>query len=107
MLYTMAQLRLESGRLAEAEETYRRAMDIRVAGIGKGVSLSSYIQAVCGLRFLYTNTLHLQVGIDRIPLPRYEKKLPVILSQEEVKALLPLYPRSRRGKIGCVLRQPV
>src|SRR5579872_5245069 len=54
----------------------------------KGVSLSSYIQAVCGLRFLYTNTLHLQVGIERIPLPRYEKKLPVILSQQEVKALL-------------------
>jgi integrase/recombinase XerD len=54
----------------------------------KGVSLSSYIQAVCGLRFLYTNTLHLQVGIERIPLPRYEKKLPVILSPEEVKVLL-------------------
>ena len=46
----------------------------------KGVSLSSYIQAVCGLRFLYSNTLHLQVGIERIPLPRYEKKLPIILS---------------------------
>ena len=30
----------------------------------KEVSLSSYIQAVCSLRFLYTNTLHLQVGID-------------------------------------------
>jgi integrase/recombinase XerD len=54
----------------------------------KGVSLSSYIQAVCGLRFLYSNTLHLAVGIERIPLPRYEKKLPVILSREEVKALL-------------------
>ena len=54
----------------------------------KGVSLSSYIQSVCGLRFLYTNTLHLQVGIERIPLPRYEKKLPVILSPEEVKSLL-------------------
>src|ERR1022692_4216528 len=54
----------------------------------KGASLSAYIQAVCGLRFLYTNTLHLQVGIERIPLPRYEKKLPVILSKEEVKAML-------------------
>ena len=30
----------------------------------KGASLSSYIQAVCGLRFLYTNTLHLQVQIS-------------------------------------------
>src|SRR6202049_3749917 len=54
----------------------------------KGVSLSSYIQAVSGLRFLYTNTLHLQVGIERIPLPRDEKKLPVILSPAEVKLLL-------------------
>ena len=54
----------------------------------KGVSLPSYIQAVCALRFLYSNTLHLPVSIDRIPLPRYEKKLPVILSPAEVKLLL-------------------
>ena len=54
----------------------------------KGVSLSSYIQAVCALRFLYSNTLHLPVSVDRIPLPRYEKKLPVILSPAEVKLLL-------------------
>jgi integrase/recombinase XerD len=54
----------------------------------KGVSPSSYIQAVCGLRFLYSHTLHLQVGIERIPLPRYEKKLPVILSPEEVRKIL-------------------
>jgi integrase/recombinase XerD len=54
----------------------------------KGVSLSSYIQAVCGLRFLYTNTLHLQIDIARIPLPRYKKKLPLILSPGEVKLLL-------------------
>ena len=54
----------------------------------KGVSLSTYIQTVCGLRFLYSNTLHRSVSIDRIPLPRYEKKLPVILSPAEVKRLL-------------------
>ena len=42
----------------------------------KGASLSSYIQTVCGLRFLYSNTLHRSVGIDRIPLPRYEKETP-------------------------------
>jgi site-specific recombinase XerD len=52
------------------------------------VSLSTYIQAVCALRFLYSNTLHMAVGIERIPLPRYEKKLPVILSPAEVKRLL-------------------
>jgi len=54
----------------------------------KGVSLPSYIQAVCALRFFYTNTLHRPVSVDRIPLPRYEKKLPVILSRAEVKLLL-------------------
>ena len=54
----------------------------------KGVAISSYIQSVCGLRFFYTNTLNRKIEIERIPLPRYEKKLPVILSKEEVKALL-------------------
>src|ERR1700728_3459260 len=54
----------------------------------KRVKLSSYIQAVCALRFFYQNTLHRRIDIDRIPLPRYEKKPPVILSKVEVKALL-------------------
>ena len=54
----------------------------------KRVKLSTYIQAVCGLRFFYQNTLNRKIEIDRIPLPRYEKKLPVILSKAEVKALL-------------------
>lgn len=52
------------------------------------VKLSTYIQAVCALRFFYRNTLNRKIEIDRIPLPRYEKKLPVILSKGEVKALL-------------------
>jgi len=54
----------------------------------KRVGLSSYIQAVCSLRFFYQNTLNRKIEIERIPLPRYEKKLPVILSKEEVKAVL-------------------
>jgi site-specific recombinase XerD len=54
----------------------------------KRVKLSTYIQAVCALRFFYQNTLHRGIAIDRIPLPRYEKKLPLILSKAEVKQLL-------------------
>jgi len=63
----------------------------------KRVKLSSYIQTVCALRFFYQNTLHRRIEIDRIPLPRYEKKLPVILSKAEVKALLeaPRNPKHR------------
>lgn len=66
----------------------------------KGVKQSSYIQAICGLRFLYTNTLHLQVGMERMPLPRYEKKLPVILSPAEVKLLLEA-PKNRNCSGAC------
>lgn len=52
------------------------------------VKLPTYIQAVCGLRFFCRHTLNSKIDIERIPLPRYENKLPVILSKEEVKALL-------------------
>ena len=54
----------------------------------KGFKLPSYIQAISGLRFFYRTTLHSKIDIERIPLPRYESKLPVILSKEEVKAML-------------------
>jgi site-specific recombinase XerD len=54
----------------------------------KRASLSHYIQVVSGLRFFYTHTLHRQIAIERISLPRYEKKLPIVLSPQEVKALL-------------------
>jgi len=37
----------------------------------KRVKLSTYIQAICALRFFYQNTLHRRIEIDRIPLPRY------------------------------------
>jgi site-specific recombinase XerD len=54
----------------------------------KRVKQSTYIRAVCGLRFFYRNTLNRKIDMERIPLPRYEKKLPVILTRDEVKALL-------------------
>jgi site-specific recombinase XerD len=43
---------------------------------------------ICGLRFFYTHTLRRKVPIERIPFPRRERKLPLILSRDEVKALL-------------------
>jgi len=54
----------------------------------KKVSTSTYVLMVCALRFFYTHTLHRKVGIDRIPFPRRERKLPLILSRDEVKAVL-------------------
>jgi len=54
----------------------------------KKVSTSTYVLMVCALRFFYTHTLHRKVAIERIPFPRRERKLPLILSRDEIKALL-------------------
>jgi site-specific recombinase XerD len=38
----------------------------------KRVSLPSYIQMVCALRFFFTHTLSQKIAIERIPFPRRE-----------------------------------
>ena len=75
----------------------------------KKVSLPTYIQMVCALRFFYTHTLNQKVAIDRIPFPRRERKLPLILSREEVTALLESSRNLRHRTLlatmyGCGLR---
>ena len=54
----------------------------------KKVSTSTCVLMVCALRFFYAHTLHRKVAIERIPFPRRERKLPLILSRDEVQALL-------------------
>lgn len=51
-------------------------------------SLTVLRQAVSGLRFFYTYTLRKPFPIEYIPYPRTEKKLPVVLSREEIAHLL-------------------
>jgi integrase/recombinase XerD len=55
-------------------------------------SESVFIQTVCALRFFYEITLDRLWMVDYIPYPKKQKTLPVILSRDEVKALL-LAPR--------------
>jgi hypothetical protein len=50
----------------------------------KKCSWSSFNQAVCGLRFLYTYTLKRPWVVQIIPFGNRPKKLPVVLGQEEV-----------------------
>jgi len=75
----------------------------------KQVSQSTYIQMVCALRFLYTHTLDRKIAIERIPFPRRERKLPLILSREEMKAVIEAPRRLRHRTMlallyGCGLR---
>jgi integrase/recombinase XerD len=52
------------------------------------VSWTIVNQTVCALRFLYRVTLGQDWTIQRIPYARREKKLPVVLSRQEVARLL-------------------
>jgi len=56
--------------------------------ISRKVSWSLFNQAVCALRFLYSKTLKVDVGIEQIPFPKQPKKLPELLSPTEVATLL-------------------
>jgi site-specific recombinase XerD len=69
----------------------------------KKVSTSTYVQMICALRFLYTHTLHRKVAIERIPFPRRERKLPLILSRDEVKAVLEAPPDLRHRAMLAIL----
>ncbi len=75
----------------------------------KKVSQPTVVQMVCALRFFYTHTLNRKIPMERIPFPRRERKLPLILSREEVKALLEAPSDLRHRTLlailyGCGLR---
>jgi integrase/recombinase XerD len=52
------------------------------------VDTSILTQTVCGLRFLYEKTLHRTWTVEYIPFPKKPKKLPVVLSRDEVQTLI-------------------
>ena len=54
----------------------------------KQCSWAVFNQTVCALRFFYNTTLGCKEMIEEIPYPRFEKRLPVVLSKTEVTALL-------------------
>jgi site-specific recombinase XerD len=56
--------------------------------VESGVSPETLRQARCGLRFLYAVTLNRPVEIDWVPVPRRKHRLPIILSGQQVEALL-------------------
>jgi site-specific recombinase XerD len=61
------------------------------------VSWSTFNQSVCALRFLYGTTLGRKADIPRLPFGRKPKRVPVVLSREDVlKFLQCILPRKQR-----------
>jgi integrase/recombinase XerD len=56
--------------------------------VERGVSWSTLNIAVCALRFLYRTTLGKDWAIDHIPYAKPERKLPIVLSPQEVQRFL-------------------
>jgi len=54
----------------------------------KELAWSTFNQAVCALRFFYTKTLKIDWDMEQVPYGKRPRKLPLVLSQEEVRALL-------------------
>src|SRR5256886_11824797 len=61
-------------------------------------SWGPFIQAVFALRFFYETPLHRPWMVEYLPYPKKPKTLPVILSRDEVKALL-LAPRHLKHRV--------
>ena len=54
----------------------------------KNLAYSSFNQAVCALRFLYTHSIRVPWPVTMVPFGKRPKTLPVVLSRNEVNELL-------------------
>ena len=67
------------------------------------VTWGSFNQAVCALRFLYLKTLGKDWNIEHIPFAKQPKKLPLVLSQDEVHAVLDAITNPQNRVIAITL----
>lgn len=83
---------------------YQRHMVVQ-----EGLSRSYFVQTVAALRFFYKTTLQADWDVKEIFYPKKEKRLPVVLSQEEVVAVFEATPNLKHRTIfmtayACGLR---
>lgn len=71
--------------------------------IRKGRSTSSLIQATCALRFLYQTTLTRDWSVERIRYAKRSRKLPIVLSKQEVECLLEAITPLQQRVIAMVM----
>src|SRR6516225_11840632 len=75
-------------RRSPAVLTPEHARQYQLHLLEKKVSWSTYNQSVCALRFLYGTTLGRKEDIPRLPFGKKPKRIPVVLSREEVLKFL-------------------
>ena len=79
-----------------------RAYQLHLAHDRK-LAWSSFNQAICALRFLYGKTLGKDWNIEYIPFAKRPKKLPLVLSQDEVRTVLEAITHPQNRVIAMTL----
>ena len=67
--------------------------------LSKKVSWSTFNQSLCALRFLYGTTLGRKDYIQRLPFGKKPKRIPVVLSRDEVLKLLLCIPSRKQRMV--------
>jgi integrase/recombinase XerD len=86
------------GRSPE-ELTPEHAREYQLHLLHKKVSWSTFNQSVCALRFLYGTTLGRKDYIERLPYGKKPKRIPVVLSRDEVLKLLQCVPSRKQRMV--------
>jgi len=63
--------------------------------LDSGLSWSTFNIATCALRFFFRTTLGRQEMVEALPFPRKPKKLPVVLTQQEVRSIIAASPQPK------------
>ncbi len=63
----------------------------------KKVAYSTFNQAVCALRFLYTHTITVPWPVVMVPFGKRPKTLPVVLSRHEIDRLIQCTPNLKHS----------
>jgi site-specific recombinase XerD len=86
------------GRSPEAL-TPEHAREYQLHLLRRKVSWSTFSQSVCALRFLYGTTLGRKDFVERLPYGKKPKKIPVVLSRDEIVKLLQCIPSRKQRMV--------
>jgi integrase/recombinase XerD len=86
------------GRSPE-ELTPEHARQYQLHLLRRRVSWSTFNQSVCALRFLYGTTLGRKDYVERLPYGKKPKRIPVVLSRDEVLKLLQCVPSRKQRMV--------
>jgi site-specific recombinase XerD len=79
--------------------TPEHAREYQLHLLRRKVSWSTFTQSICALRFLYGTTLGRKDFVERLPYGKKPKRIPVVLSRDEIVKLLQCIPSRKQRMV--------